>query len=75
MRLSELQNKDVVYLETGKVIGKIIDVIISEDGAIISLIVEKYKFLISLFTSRAEIEIPWCNISKMGEDVILVSLI
>ncbi len=73
MRLSELQHKDVVYLENGKVIGKIIDVIVSDDGLIKSLIVEKYKFLLSLFTTNAEIEIPWQNISKMGEDVILVT--
>ena len=73
MRLSDLQNKDVLNYEDGKVIGKIIDVIIS-DGKIDKLVVEKYKFIISMFTSHNEIEIPWDNISKIGEDVILVSL-
>ena len=73
MRLSDLQNKDVLNYEDGKVIGKIIDVIIS-DGKIDKLIVEKYKFIISMFTSHNEIEIPWENISKIGEDVILVSI-
>lgn len=72
MRLSDLQNKDVLNYEDGRVIGKIIDVIIT-DGKIDKLIVEKYKFLISMFTSHNEIEIPWNNISKIGEDVILVS--
>lgn len=74
MRLSELQNKDVVYTEDGKVIGKIIDVLINDEGKIDKLIVEKYKFFISLFTSKSEIEVSWNNIKKIGEDVILVSL-
>ena len=73
MRLSDLQNKDVLNYEDGKVIGKIIDIIIT-DGKIDKLVVEKYKFIISMFTSHNEIEIPWDNISKIGEDVILVSL-
>ena len=73
MRLSDLQNKDVLNYTDGKVIGKIIDVEII-DGKINKLIVEKYKFIISMFTSHNEIEIPWENISKIGEDVILVTL-
>ena len=73
MRLSDLQNKDVLNYSDGKVIGKIIDVIIS-DGKIDKLVVEKYKFIISMLSSHNEIEVPWSNISKIGEDVILVSL-
>ncbi len=73
MRLSDLQNKDVLNYEDGKVIGKIIDVEIL-DGKINKLIVEKYRFIISMFTNHNEIEIPWENISKIGEDVILVTL-
>ena len=73
MRLSDLQNKDVLNYTDGKVIGKIIDVEI-KDGKINKLIVEKYKFIISMFTSHNEIEIPWEDISKIGEDVILVTL-
>lgn len=72
MRLSELQNKDVI-LTSGKLIGKIIDVEIS-DGKIDKLIVEKYKFLLSLFTTHNEIEILWSNIKTIGEDVIIVSI-
>ena len=75
MRLSELQNKDVLNLIDGKVMGKIIDIIINDNGNIEKLIVEKFKFLISLFTSRAEVEIPWQYIDKIGEDVILVKYV
>lgn len=74
MRLSDLQNKDVLYISDGKVIGRIIDVVINEEGNIEKLIVEKYKFLVSMFSSKDEIEVLWKNIIKIGEDVILISL-
>ena len=73
MRLSALQNKQVIYIEDGSYLGKIIDIKIDDNDNIISLIVEKYRFFISLFTSSKEIEVKWNNISKIGEDVILVS--
>lgn len=72
MRLSDLQDKDVVNLDDGKVIGRIIDVIIDDKGIINKLVVERYKFIISRFTNGNEIEISWNQINKIGEDVILV---
>lgn len=74
MRLSDLQNKDVVNVTDGKLVGSIIDVLIENDGTLDSLIVEKSKFLISIFTTRNEIEIKWQQIEKIGEDVILVRI-
>jgi len=74
MRLSDLQNKDVVNIIDGKKIGNIIDVNISLDGKMESLVVEKSKFLISVFTAKNEIEVNWNQIEKIGEDVILVKL-
>ena len=38
------------------------------------LIVEKNRFLISMFTNKNEIEISWKQIEKIGEDVILVKI-
>ena len=73
MRLSELQNKDVVNITDGKKIGNIIDVSIDSNGKTVGLIVEKYKFLVSMFTNK-EIEIRWSQIEKIGEDVILVNI-
>lgn len=75
MRLSELQNKDVINLQDGKKIGNIIDVTIDPSGHMAGLIVEKSKFLISMFTTKDEIEIKWDQIQKIGEDVILVTLV
>lgn len=73
MRLSELQNKDVVNITDGKKIGNIIDVSIDSSGKTTGLIVEKYKFLVSMFTNK-EVEIKWAQIEKIGEDVILVNI-
>ena len=45
MRLSEIQNKDVINLTTGVKIGNIIDVKINADtGKIESFLLEKKKF-------------------------------
>ncbi|MEG0826087.1 MAG: YlmC/YmxH family sporulation protein [Bacilli bacterium] len=74
MRLSELQNKDVINVIDGKKIGNIIDVIIDDNGGLVSLIVEKSKFLISMFTNKSELEIKWKQIEKIGADVILVRI-
>ncbi len=74
MRLSELQDKDVVNVNDGKKIGNIIDIIIGGDGTMNGLVIEKSKFLVSLFTARDEIEISWKQIEKIGEDVILVKV-
>lgn len=74
MRLSDLQHKDVVNINDGTKIGNIIDIRLDEKGNMDGLIVEKSKFIISMFTSSNEVEIKWTQISKIGEDVILVSI-
>ena len=71
MRLSELQAKDIVTTD-GKLIGNIIDIEIL-DGKIKNLIVEKSKFLVSMFSSKDEFEIKWEQIKKISDDVILVT--
>ena len=72
MRLSELQNKDIITLD-GKLVGNIIDVVL-EDGKVKYLVVEKSKFLLSMFSSKDELEIKWEQIKKIGEDVILITI-
>ena len=73
MRLSELQSKDIITMD-GKLIGNIIDIVI-ENGNIKYLIVERSKFLVSMFSNKDEIEIKWSQIKTIGDDVILVSLV
>ena len=74
MRLSELQNKNIVNLNDGKMIGNIIDIDINQEGISSEIIVEKSKFLISRFSSNGEVSIKWEQIKKIGQDVILVNL-
>ena len=72
MRLSDLQCKDIINVNDGKMVGSIIDVLINDDGSMDSLIVERGKFF-SKF-SHGEIEVKWNQVKKIGEDVILVSI-
>lgn len=74
MRLSDLQKKDVVNVNDGSKIGNIIDIRLDDKGNMDGFIVEKSKFIISMFTNTNEIEIKWSQIQKIGEDVILVSI-
>lgn len=75
MRLSDLQNKDIVNVNDGKNIGSIIDVKINEDdGSIISLVIEPNRNFFSFLNKGTDTEIYWKNITKIGEDVILVNI-
>lgn len=73
MRLSELQNKDIVNMTDGKKIGVIIDVVIDKEGNLLSLIVQKNKFL-NVFSGNSEFEVKWNQIKTIGEDVILINM-
>ncbi len=75
MRLSDLQSKDIVNMLDGRNIGNIIDVKIDErTGAIIALVVEPSKKMLSFMSRGVDTEIAWQNIERIGEDVILVRL-
>jgi len=75
MRLSDLQSKDIVSINTGKNIGNIIDVNINfETGTIESLVIEASKGFFSGFNRESDTLISWSNIEKIGEDVILVHI-
>lgn len=76
MRLSDLQNKDIVNVNDGRNIGNIIDVKIDEEsGNILSFIIEPNKnFFKFLRSDKIDTEINWKSITKIGEDVILVKL-
>ena len=75
MRLSDLQSKTIINFLDGKNLGNIIDVNLDEKGNVIGLIVEKRRFLISLFSSKKELIVKWEQIEKIGEDVILVNVV
>ena len=75
MRLSDLQNKNIVNVNDGKNIGNIIDIKIDEtSGSIISLVIEPNRRLFSFGSKGIDTEIDWKNITKIGKDVILVNI-
>ena len=72
MRLSDLQDKDIINIQDGKLIGKIIDAEIDNDGKIKTLIIQKTKFL--NITSGNVFELKWNQIKTIGNDVILIDV-
>ena len=74
MRLSDLQTKDVVNINDGKKIGRIIDAVINETGIIEYLSIEKRGSLNNLFNKDNETTITFKQIKRIGEDVILVDI-
>lgn len=71
MNLSDLQTKKVISVLTGRNIGNIIDVSVSSEGTIEALLIEQNKNIFSL-NKDSIARISWSEISKIGEDVILV---
>ena len=73
MNLSDLQEKEVIDISTGKRIGAIIDIIISMSGSISKLVLEDRKISRKVFSNNKEdIYIDWKQIIKIGDDIILV---
>ena len=73
MRLSDLQTKSIVSVNDGKNIGNSIDANVTTDGTIESLVIEANKTFFSL-NRENDTEINWKDITKIGEDVILVKI-
>ncbi|PFJ15264.1 YlmC/YmxH family sporulation protein [Bacillus cereus] len=73
IRISELQMKDVINISDGKRLGNIGDVEIDMNtGKVQSIIISKQARMLGIFGKDVEIVIPWKEIAKIGEDVILV---
>jgi len=73
MNLSELQNKEIIDVATGRRIGSIIDVIINKNGNISKLLLEDRKMSRRLCGSaKEEVSLTWEQIVKIGDDIILV---
>lgn len=73
MRLSELQNKDIISVLDGRKLGNIIDAKINQaSGELEALIIEPRHFFFNFFSLREEFLVNWHDIEKIGTDVILV---
>ena len=74
MKLSDLQEKDIVNINDGRKVGRIIDVEIESNGLIKYLVVDEKKGIRAFFSSNNDVNITFNQIKKIGSDVILVDL-
>ncbi|MDG4655846.1 YlmC/YmxH family sporulation protein [Ectobacillus antri] len=73
IRISEFQVKDVVNVADGRRLGHIGDIDIDvATGKIQAVIIMKQGRMLGLFGKEEELVVPWKQIVKIGEDVILV---
>lgn len=73
VKISEFQIKDVVNVSDGKRLGNIGDIEINlTTGKIEAVIISGNGRVLGFFGKDEEIIIPWKNIIKIGQDVILV---
>lgn len=73
VKISEFQIKDVVNVSDGKRLGNIGDIEINlSTGKIEAVIITGAGRVLGFFGKDNEVVIPWKNILKIGQDVILV---
>ncbi|MGX5505939.1 YlmC/YmxH family sporulation protein [Bacillus toyonensis] len=72
IRISELQMKDVINISDGKRLGNIGDIEVDIDTGKICSIISKQARMLGIFGKDVEIIVPWEEVMKIGEDVILV---
>lgn len=71
----DFKQKEVISLSEGKILGFVVDVQADfENGEIHAIIVAKTGKLFGGVMGKNNITIPWENIKKIGEDVILVEI-
>ncbi len=71
----DLRCKEVINIVDGRLLGHIIDMTVElRSGRILGLVVPAGKSFFSFFKAPQEIFIPYKNICKIGEDVILVEM-
>ena len=75
MRFSELKEKEVINCNDGMRLGFVVDAEIDScNGKIISLIVPEATKFFGCFGCSKEFVIPFCDIVKIGADIILVDI-
>jgi len=76
MLLSELEEKDVINVVTGERVGYVSSLKIDiNSGTITAISVQPIARLVSFFSKEEEnVIIPWNQILKIGEDVIIVNM-
>lgn len=71
----ELKGKEVINVLDGKRLGRIVDLVLETcSGKILGLVVPAYNKGWNVFKNCDDIFIPFNNICKIGDDVILVEV-
>ena len=74
MNLSDLQNKEIIDVSSGKRMGNIIDVVFNRNGEITKFILDERKVSKHWFSSnKIELSVLWKQIVRIGDDIILVN--
>ncbi|BEH91136.1 hypothetical protein T23_12380 [Turicibacter faecis] len=76
MTLSDIEEKDVINVVTGERIGFVSSLRIdTNSGQIIAITVQPSMKFVSFFSKdEASVVVPWNQILKIGEDVIIVNV-
>lgn len=71
----ELRGKEVINVTDGKRLGRIIDIVFDANcGRVLGFVVPCYNKSWNIFKSSDDIFIPFNNVCKIGDDVILVEI-
>ena len=70
----ELREKEIVNLSDGKRLGRLVDLALSCNGRVLGLMAPGDRGAIKRLGGKDAVFIPWQNIRKIGDDVILVDL-
>lgn len=70
----ELRNKEVVNLNDGRKLGRIIDLSLTTSGQVLGLILPSDKGMFKSVVNQNSIFIPWRSIVRLGDDIILVNV-
>jgi len=75
IRASDLATRDVVNTVDGRRLGNIVDVELDlASGRIRAVVVPGQPKMLGVFGRSDDYVVPWENIKKIGEDVILVEI-
>lgn len=68
-----LINKEVINVRDGSKIGCISDVSVDcKSGNICSIIIPVVSGIFSFFGKKREYCVSWCNVVKIGDDIVLI---
>lgn len=70
----ELRAREVINIADGKRLGRIIDMAFTCSGKIVGIIVPGERKILKNISGCENIFIPWKNVIKIGDDVVLVNL-